>query len=110
LARRIGLLGGSFRSDPFIGHLQLARDALKQLPLEEVRLFRLRSRGRKVQSPLPDTVREWFNWRSPASHFALDMHEISAVESRSRSTRCMRCAAPDLPARVDHGLGPIRAL
>ena len=37
-AAPVGLLGGSF--DPIhSGHLQLARDALKHLPLEEIRFL-----------------------------------------------------------------------
>ena len=72
----IGLLGGSF--DPIHhGHLQLARDALKHLPLQEVRfipaaqpwqkgpLAAAGHRAQMVQLAIADEPR-----------FALDMHEI----------------------------------
>ena len=108
----IGLLGGSF--DPIHhGHLQLARDALKHLPLDEVRFIpaaqpwqkgpitAAEHRARMVQLAIAGEPR-----------FALDMHEIErgGIDVHDRHGACAALAAARLPARVDHGLGPIRAL
>jgi nicotinate-nucleotide adenylyltransferase len=95
----IGLLGGSF--DPIHhGHLQLARDALKQLPLEEVRVIpaaqpwqkgpvtAAEHRARMVQLAIAGEPR-----------FALDMHEIErgGITYTIDTLRALRLQLPDRP-------------
>ena len=109
--RLIGLLGGSF--DPIhYGHLQLARDALKHLPLEEVRFLpaaqpwqkgpitAAEHRAQMVQLAIADQPR-----------FVLDMREIErgGVDLHDRHVACAAFAAARPPTRVDHGFGPVRA-
>ena len=93
----IGLLGGSF--DPIHhGHLQLARDALKHLPLQEVRfipaaqpwqkgpLAAAEHRAQMVQLAIADEPR-----------FALDMHEIErgGVTYTIDTLHALRSQLPD---------------
>ena len=95
----IGLLGGSF--DPVhCGHLQLARDALKHLPLDEVRfipaaqpwqkgqLTAAEHRARMVQLAIAGDPR-----------FALDMHEIErgGVTYTIETLHALRAALPGRP-------------
>ena len=95
----IGLLGGSF--DPIHhGHLQLARDALKHLPLQEVRfipaaqpwqkgpLAAAEHRAQMVQLAIADEPR-----------FALDMHEIErgGVTYTIDTLHALRSQLPDRP-------------
>ncbi len=95
----IGLLGGSF--DPIhYGHLQLARDALKLLPLDEVRFIpaaqpwqkgpmtSAEHRARMVQLAIADEPR-----------FALDMHEIErgGTTYTIDTLHALRALLPDTP-------------
>ncbi len=95
----VGLLGGSF--DPIhLGHLQLARDALKQLPLDEIRFIpaaqpwqkgpmtAAEHRARMVQLAIAGEPR-----------FALDMHEIQrgGTTYTIDTLRDLRLALPDCP-------------
>ena len=95
----VGLLGGSF--DPIHhGHLQLARDALEQLALAEVRFIpaaqpwqkgpmtAAEHRARMVQLAIADKPR-----------FALDMHEIErgGVTYTIDTLRALRERLPDRP-------------
>ena len=95
----IGLLGGSF--DPIhLGHLQLARDALEQLVLAEVRfipaaqpwqkgaLTAAEHRARMVQLAIADKRR-----------FALDLHEIErgGVTYTIDTLRALRVRLPARP-------------
>jgi nicotinate-nucleotide adenylyltransferase len=98
-AAPIGLLGGSF--DPIHhGHLQLARDALKHLPLEEVRFVPAAQpwqkgpitaaghRAQMVQLAIADQPR-----------FALDMREIErgGVTYTIDTLHALRSQMPDRP-------------
>jgi nicotinate-nucleotide adenylyltransferase len=98
-AAPIGLLGGSF--DPIhYGHLQLARDALKHLPLEEVRFLpaaqpwqkgpitAAEHRARMVQLAIGGDP-----------HFALDMREIErgGVTYTIDTLHALRSQLPDRP-------------
>ena len=93
----LGLLGGSF--DPIhFGHLQLARDALKQLPLDEIRFIpaaqpwqkgpitAAEHRARMVQLAIAGEPR-----------FALDMQEIErdGITYTIDTLRDLRLALPD---------------
>ena len=95
----IGLLGGSF--DPIhYGHLQLARDAMKQLPLDEIRFIppaqpwqkgpmtAAEHRARMVQLAIAGEPK-----------FALDMHEIErgGVTYTIDTLRDLRLALPNRP-------------
>ncbi len=95
----IGLLGGSF--DPIHrGHLQLACDALKNLPLEEVRFIpaaqpwqkgpmtAAEHRARMVQLAITNEPR-----------FTLDMHEIErgGITYTIDTLRGLRLGFPDRP-------------
>ncbi len=75
-AAAIGLLGGSF--DPIHqGHLQLARDALKHLPLNEVRFIPAAQPWQK--GPMTGAVHRAQMVQLAIAgepRFALDMHEI----------------------------------
>ena len=96
-AAPVGLLGGSF--DPIhFGHLQLARDALKELPLEEVRflpaaqpwqkghLTAAEHRAKMVQLAIADDPR-----------LALDMREIErgGVTYTIDTLHALRSQLPD---------------
>lgn len=98
-AAPVGLLGGSF--DPIhSGHLQLARDALKHLPLEEIRLLpaaqpwqkgpmtAAEHRARMVQLAIVDHPR-----------LVLDMREIErgGVTYTIDTLRALRSQLPDRP-------------
>lgn len=99
-AAPLGLLGGSF--DPIHnGHLQLARDALTQLPLDEIRFIpaaqpwqkgrmtaTAEHRARMVQLAIGSVPR-----------LALDMHEIErgGVTYTIDTVRALRSASPDRP-------------
>ena len=98
----IGLLGGSF--DPIhVGHLQLARDALANLPIAEVHLVPAAQPWQKealtaaehrvqmirlaIDNELPFTRRRMI----------LDLARSSAAGRPTRSTRCassVHCLAP----------------
>ncbi len=98
-AAPVGLLGGSF--DPIhYGHLQLARDALKHLPLEEIRFLpaaqpwqkgpmtAAEHRARMVQLAIVDHPR-----------LALDMREIErgGVTYTIDTLHALRSQLPDRP-------------
>ena len=72
----IGLLGGSF--DPIHhGHLQLARDALKQLPLQEVRFIPAAQPWQKGSITAAEHRAHMVQLAIAGEpRFALDMHEI----------------------------------
>ena len=98
-AAPVGLLGGSF--DPIhYGHLQLARDALKHLPLEEIRFLpaaqpwqkgpitAAEHRARMVQLAIAEHPR-----------FVLDMREIErgGVTYTIDTLHSLRAQLPDRP-------------
>ena len=101
----IGLLGGSF--DPIHhGHLQLARDALKRLPLQEVRFIPAAQpwqkgpitaaghRAHMVQLAIAGEPR-----------FALDMHEIErgGITYTIDTLHALRSQLPDHPLVLSMG-------
>ena len=98
-AAPIGLLGGSF--DPIhYGHLQLARDALKHLPLAEVRFLPAAQPWQK--SPITAAEhRAQMVQLAIADHprFTLDMREIErgGVTYTIDTLHALRLALPDHP-------------
>lgn len=93
----IGLLGGSF--DPIhYGHLQLARDALKQLPLDEVRFIPAAQpwqKGRMTAAEYRARMVQLAIAGEP--RFALDMHEIErgGVTYTIDTLHALRSQLPD---------------
>ena len=97
--RAIGLLGGSF--DPIHrGHLQLARDALAQLPLAEMRFIPAAQPWRKDRSPPRSTARKMVQLvLADEPRFALDMHEVErgGVTYTIDTLKAIRAIVPSRP-------------
>ncbi|HYM46903.1 MAG TPA: nicotinate-nucleotide adenylyltransferase [Burkholderiaceae bacterium] len=95
----IGLLGGSF--DPIHhGHLQLARDALKQLALEEVRFIPAAQPWQKgPMTAAEHRARMVLLAITGEPRFALDMHEIErgGVTYTIDTVHALRSLLPDCP-------------
>jgi len=98
-ATAIGLLGGSF--DPVhIGHLQLARDALKQLPLEHVRLIPAAQPWQKGPITAAEHRAKMVQLAIGADpQLVLDMHEIArgGITYTIDTLRELRVAEPARP-------------
>jgi len=95
----IGLLGGSF--DPIHnGHLQLGRDALKQLPLQEVRFIPAAQPWQKARITAAEYRARMVQLAIAGEpRFALDMHEIErgGVSYTIDTLHALRSALPDHP-------------
>jgi nicotinate-nucleotide adenylyltransferase len=95
----IGLLGGSF--DPIHrGHLQLARDALKQLPLQEVRFIPAGQPWQKGPMTAAEHRAQMVQLAIAGEpRFALDMHEIErgGVTYTIDTLHALRSQLPDHP-------------
>ena len=95
----IGLLGGSF--DPIHqGHLQLGRDALKRLPLHEVRFLPAAQPWQKgPMTAAAHRVQMVQLAIAGEPRFALDMHEIErgGTTYTIDTLRDLRLALPDYP-------------
>ncbi len=98
-AAPLGLLGGSF--DPIHnGHLQLARDALKQLPLPEVRFIPAAQPWQKGTITAPEHRARMVQLAIATDpSFGLDMHEIErgGVTYTIDTLRALRAQLPDRP-------------
>jgi nicotinate-nucleotide adenylyltransferase len=95
----IGLLGGSF--DPIHhGHLQLARDALKQLSLQEVRFIPAAQPWQKGPITAAEHRAQMVQLAIAGEpRFALDMHEIErgGVTYTIDTLHALRSQLPDHP-------------
>jgi nicotinate-nucleotide adenylyltransferase len=95
----IGLLGGSF--DPIHhGHLQLARDALKQLPLQEVRFIPAAQPWQKGPITAAEHRAHMVQLAIAGEpRFALDMHEIErgGVTYTIDTLHALHSQLPDRP-------------
>ena len=95
----IGLLGGSF--DPIhYGHLQLGRDALKHLPLHEVRYIPAAQPWQKGAMTAAEHRAQMVQLAIAAEpRFALDMHEIErgGMTYTIDTLRDLRLALPNHP-------------
>ncbi len=96
----IGLLGGSF--DPVhYGHLQLARDALLQLPLSEIRFIPAAQPWQKTPMTTAAEHRAKMVRHAIAAEprFALDMHEIErgGPTYTIDTVHALRMLLPDTP-------------
>lgn len=95
----IGLLGGSF--DPIHnGHLQLARDALKQLSLEVVRFIPAAQPWQKDTITAPEHRARMVQLAVATDPgFALDMHEIErgGITYTIDTLRALRVQLPNRP-------------
>jgi nicotinate-nucleotide adenylyltransferase len=98
-AAAIGLLGGSF--DPIHhGHLQLARDALKHLPLQEVRFIPAAQPWQKGPITASEHRARMVQLAIGSDpHFALDMREIErgGVTYTIDTLHALRSQLPDRP-------------
>ena len=113
IAPVIGLLGGSF--DPIhVGHLQLARDALAHLPLDEVRFIPAAQPWQKER--VTDAAHRAHMVELAIAHeprCVLDMHEIErgGTTYTIDTLRDLRAGPwPDASLVLVHGIGPVRTV